>query len=159
MNRSEYKRKWSLKNRKKHLLQMRLWWAKNKESKNRLRKEYRHKNGISKKYHGESIGISKNIIKKAANAKEEYLGEITGRIIQMVYEDNIKKHGTLTCYLCFKTIEFGQDSLDHKTSASRGGTNEYSNLAIAHVSCNKKKHSQTEIEYRKENNLWQKTSQ
>ena len=53
------------------------------------------------------------------------------------------------CYLCEKFIQFGQDSLEHKTPLSRGGTNEYSNLAIAHKSCNSKKQNKTETEYRK----------
>jgi 5-methylcytosine-specific restriction endonuclease McrA len=68
--------------------------------------------------------------------------------IQRVYEDNIKSFGTLTCYLCFKNIEFGSDSLDHKTPLSRGGTNKYENLAVAHFRCNCRKNNKTEKEYR-----------
>jgi 5-methylcytosine-specific restriction endonuclease McrA len=65
-----------------------------------------------------------------------------------VYEENIKHFGTLTCYLCLKPIKFKQDSLEHKIPLSRGGTNEYCNLAIAHQNCNKKKFTKTESEYR-----------
>ncbi len=76
-------------------------------------------------------------------------GIISVKIIQQVYENNIKKYGTLTCYLCLKPIEFKQDCLEHKQPLSRGGTNDCDNLAIAHKSCNVKKHNKTEIEYRK----------
>jgi len=78
---------------------------------------------------------------------------LTTKILQMIYEDNIKKYGTLTCYLCLKPILFGNDSIEHKTPLSRGGTNEYFNLAIAHLSCNQKKHTKTETEYKGGNNV------
>lgn len=68
---------------------------------------------------------------------------LTKAIIQRVYEDNIKKHGTLTCYLCFKPIKFGDDSLDHSTPLTRQGTNNYENLGIAHSVCNKRKGTKT----------------
>ena len=47
-----------------------------------------------------------------------------------------------------KIIEFRQDSLEHKIPLSRNGTNEYNNLAIAHRSCNCKKHNKTEGEFK-----------
>ena len=72
---------------------------------------------------------------------------LTKKMIQRVYEDNIKFYGTLTCYLCEKEVCFGEDSIDHKVPLSRGGTNAYSNLAIAHRSCNCKKNSKTKEEY------------
>ena len=68
----------------------------------------------------------------------------------MIYEDNIKRYGTLTCYLCEKPILFGDDNLEHKVPLSRNGTNEYNNLGIAHRKCNYRKHNKTEVEYRKE---------
>ena len=79
-------------------------------------------------------------------------GELTSKTIQLVYEDNIKRFGTLTCYLCLKSIEFGMDSLEHKTPLFRGGNNEYSNLAIAHKLCNSKKSTKTLEEYTLLNN-------
>ena len=112
------------------------------------RKEYRHKNGINKRFN-DVDNIPIKFKRKASKAKSKYSGNITGKIIQMFYEDNIKKYGTLTCYLCLTAIEFGEDTLDHKVSASRGGTNEYENLEIAHSICNTKKSSKTVEEYRK----------
>ncbi len=56
--------------------------------------------------------------------------------IQLVYEDNIKQYGTLTCYLCNKVVNFGKDSIDHIIPVFSGGSNERSNLAIAHRVCN-----------------------
>ena len=68
--------------------------------------------------------------------------------IQSVYESNIKKHGTLTCYLCLKPIEFKKDCLEHRIPANRGGDNSIQNLGVAHISCNSKKNHLTEKEYR-----------
>ncbi len=76
-------------------------------------------------------------------------GKITIQTIQLVYEDNIKQFGTLTCYLCEKPIRFGKDHLEHRVPVSRNGTNDYNNLAIACQSCNCSKGTRTEEEYRK----------
>jgi len=127
--------------------------AKTPEYRNKYNIERRHRLGISKRYNSE-LGISytkeyKRLHRKKYKYMLKHAGELTVDKIQMVYEDNIKKYGTLTCYLCCELIVFGQDSLEHKTPLSRGGTNDYNNLGIAHISCNKKKHTMTEKEYRR----------
>ena len=135
------------------------YW-KNGLSKNRAEytRKRRHRLGISKKYISAPKGSGKGIsytkeYKKLQRQKRKYFekggGELPIKRIQLIYEDNIKKYGTLTCYLCLKPIEFRQDSIDHKIPLSRNGTNEYSNLAIAHRSCNSKKNIKTEKEYKK----------
>ena len=129
--------------------------SKDKGYKTRYHKEYRHRVGESKKYNSE-LGISytkeyKKLQRQRRKALLKGGGQLSTKTIQLVYEDNIKQYGTLTCYLCLKPIEFGQDTLEHKTPLIRGGTNQYNNLAIAHHRCNCKKHSKTEEEYRKEN--------
>ena len=68
-------------------------------------------------------------------------------LIQTIYEENIKKFGTLTCYLCIKPILFGEDCIEHKIPSKRGGNNSKENLAIAHISCNSKKRDFTDKEY------------
>lgn len=83
--------------------------------------------------------------------------DLTVQTIQRVYEDNIKRYGTLTCYLCLEPIKFGEDHLEHKTPISRGGNSQYNNLDIACRKCNQSKSSKTEVEYREEI-IWQKTS-
>ncbi|GAF81024.1 unnamed protein product [marine sediment metagenome] len=75
-------------------------------------------------------------------------GELTIQIIQQVYEDNIKRYGTLTCYLCLNSIKFGKDNLEHKIPLSRGGTNARDNLDIACKKCNSSKCSKTVEEYK-----------
>jgi 5-methylcytosine-specific restriction endonuclease McrA len=117
-------------------------------------KQLRHRKGISKRYY-DCLGISytreyERLRAKIKKAWSRYPGLLTKKMLQDVYEDNIKKYGTLTCYLCKKPITFEEDSLDHKIPASREGTNEYSNLAIAHLKCNKKKSTKTVEEYGKE---------
>ncbi len=74
-------------------------------------------------------------------------GILTKSMIQNIYEDNIKKYGTLTCYLCSEPIKFSEDSLEHKIPLSRGGTNQLNNLDIAHKRCNRKKYNKTYEEY------------
>ena len=120
----------------------------------RLQKENRHKKGISKKYNGKSgfcyTKEYKKLHKQKRTALEKGGGKLSIETIQLVYEDNIKRFGTLTCYLCKKFIEFGKDHLEHKIPLSRGGTNEYNNLGIACQKYNCKKHNKTEEEYKKE---------
>ena len=120
-------------------------------------KERRHRLGISKRYNLE-LGISytkeyKRLSRKQYKARVKGGGELLIKTIQLVYEDNIKRYGTLTCYLCEKPIELVKEHLEHKTPLSRGGTNEYNNLGIACQKCNCKKHTKTEEEFRKEKNL------
>jgi 5-methylcytosine-specific restriction endonuclease McrA len=115
-------------------------------------REYRHKKGISKKYIGKYGG--KVFTLKEHRQRRKALvkggGEFPIERIQMVYENNIKKYGTLTCIYCLNTILFGQDTLEHKQPLVRGGTNEYNNLAIACQKCNSSKGKKTEEEYRKD---------
>ncbi|HDY68814.1 hypothetical protein LCGC14_2705320 [marine sediment metagenome] len=133
-------------------------WTKrqNKQYREQIRiykREWRHKLGISKKF------ISKYGGPKPLTSREHRLlrkynmkkaGLLTIETIQRVYEDNIKKYGTLTCVYCNNPVEFKQDSLEHKQPLSREGTNEYHNLAIACRKCNSSKGKKTEEEYRKE---------
>ena len=128
-----------------------------KEYKNLRLKNWRHEKGISKFYIGEHKGktpeeIKRNIRirRKLYKYKMKKAGELTIQIVQQVYEDTIKKYGTLTCYLCELPIPFGKDHLEHKIPLSRGGTNDRENLDIACQKCNCKKHNKTEAEYRKE---------
>jgi 5-methylcytosine-specific restriction endonuclease McrA len=117
---------------------------------NMMRVKSRHEKGVHKKY---NTGITKlegynAWARKKRRTLERGGGALATKTIQTVYEDNIKKYGTLTCYLCLETIEFGKDTLEHKIPFTRNGTNEYTNLAIACKSCNSKKHNKTEEEYR-----------
>ena len=114
-------------------------------------REYYHRLGISKKYYykyGGSKPLTRrenNLIRKHSMRKG---GQLTIQTIQRVYEDNIKQFGTLTCCLCLKPIDFGQDSLEHKQPISRGGTNTYDNLGIAHRRCNSIKGKKTFKEFK-----------
>ena len=80
---------------------------------------------------------------KRRNRCKNAEGIITKKLLQCVYEDNIKKYGTLTCVLCNKPISFGKDSLEHLTPISRGGSNNYNNLGVSHLKCNMKKFTKT----------------
>ena len=93
--------------------------------------------------HPEKIKLSRQRNKAMRRNK----GELSIKTIQQVYEDNIKQYGTLTCIYCLKPIEFRQDHLEHKIPLSRGGSNEYDNLAIACYKCNLSKSNKTEEEY------------
>jgi 5-methylcytosine-specific restriction endonuclease McrA len=91
------------------------------------------------------------LINKAHSNTRRSFGYVGVKILQRVYEDNIKKYGTLTCYICSEPIIFGNDTLEHKIPLSRGGTHKFSNLAIACLKCNLKKGTKTYSEYKKEN--------
>lgn len=113
------------------------WTEKNKERRSKEYKIWHSKNRdlLRAKHHNRLI-LEKNA------------GELTVETIQRVYEDNIKKYGTLTCYLCLNLIPFKKDHLEHKYPLSRGGTNLYENLAVACQRCNITKKDKTEEEYR-----------
>lgn len=128
-------------------------WKKKISNANKGEKSWNWKGGISKdkvKYSRDKYNNDNKYRMVRLNdcRKRRSGGKLSIQTIQQVYEDNIKQYGTLTCYLCFKLVEFKQDCLEHKIPLSRGGTNEYNNLAISHRSCNNKKFTKTEEEYR-----------
>lgn len=69
-------------------------------------------------------------------------------LVQVVYEENIIKHGHLTCHYCLENIVFGNDCIEHKTPISRGGLNERGNLVVSCRPCNLRKGKKTELEFR-----------
>ena len=115
------------------------WYKKNREEKCKYHREYRIKN--------------KSYFKAYDQMKRKKYGRVSKETIQAVYEENIKKFGTLTCVLCDKRISFGEDSLEHLLPLSRGGTHDINNLAVAHLSCNKIKHNKTFLEYKEKSNV------
>lgn len=121
-------------------------------------KEMRHRKGISKSYKGdgnrgkltkEQRIFNQKISRRISNLKRRRNGIVSLKTVQLIYEQNIKKYGNLTCYLCLKHVLFGQDCIEHKIPLARGGNNDRDNLDIAHRACNEKKHINTEEEYRK----------
>lgn len=158
---------WRKKNRERIKIYQERWLAKNpdykrkpynqlsleaKKRKSERLKYWRHKKGITKKTmeewtNGRTPEENRRLGRKRYQSRRTNAGRLSSKVLQMVYEDNIKKYGTLTCYLCVKPINFGKDTLDHKTPLIRGGDNQYNNLGIACVSCNCRKHTKTEIEY------------
>lgn len=105
------KKRWHDANKKRRYIEYKVWAFKNRKrlaKKNRLQWEKRKHLG----------------------------GKPPLEVIQAVYEKNIKKYGTLTCYLCLKNIKFKSDSIDHKVPISKGGTHAKYNLGVACLSCN-----------------------
>lgn len=130
-----------------------IWAKKNKIKRNLTQKEYRHREGESIRFYSRLEGETKRNKKLFHNQKYKYnkrnAGKLTIKVIQSVYENNIKKYGTLTCYLCLKPIEMQKEHLEHKTPLCRGGTNNYENLGVSCAKCNLKKGRLTEHEFRK----------
>lgn len=134
-----------------------------------IQKRYRHKKGINKSYgrgnwehkkdpNAKSYTKEYNKMRaKKYNYNKKMAGELTIHTIKLVYEDNIKKYGTLTCYLCRKPIDMQlkffnkltSEHLEHKIPLSRGGKNDYENLGIACCKCNVRKRNKTVSEYKK----------
>ena len=128
---NEQHKKYYLNNKESCLEYGQQWREKNKEHTAKRAKQWRQTpNGKA------SLSASRS------NRRALQKG-LTKETVQRVYEDNIKKYGTLTCILCNNPIAFGEDSLDHLTPLSRVGTNDYENLGIAHLICNLRKGTMT----------------
>ena len=113
---------------------------------------YRNKNKrkIKAWYKAWSNTLAGRLNKRVRQRNRYYkLKDLSIKIVQMVYENNIKKYGTLTCYLCLKPVAFKNDCIEHKTPLSRGGTNAYANLGVACRHCNARKHAKTVEEFKK----------
>ncbi|MCK4325513.1 HNH endonuclease [bacterium] len=132
---SKYLKQYYLSNKKELAERHKEYHQAHKEQLNKLSKIY------IKQYRKTPAG--KAVMKADKHNRRTLTRDLTKATIQQVYEDNIKKYGRLTCVLCFKPIEFGDDSLEHLTPLTRKGTNNYDNLGVAHYVCNCKKHTMT----------------
>ena len=147
----EEKKKYHIDNKEHIAIKAKLYRENHKEHLAEWNKQYRidnkeHKREYMKQWLKTPAGKASRKAKR--HNRRIALRGLTKAIIQSVYEDNIKKYGTLTCILCNKPIEFSKDSLEHLTPLSRGGSNDYDNLGIAHRSCNKRKHTKTMEEWK-----------
>lgn len=131
----EYKRRYYQEN-KERLSALSKAWIKNNPTQARLsRLEWKKKNRGKVNIYQQGRRVRKLGLRISNRGNK--------RLLQRVYEDNIKKYGTLTCVLCNKVVEFGSDSIDHLTPLCRGGKHIYENLGVAHKSCNFKKNAKT----------------
>jgi len=128
-------KQWKLKNKKHHSEQRKKYGQDNKDKISKYQKKYR------KYYYNTTNG--KAIRGASRHNRRAIAKSLTKEIIQRVYEDNIKKYGVLTCYLCGKPITKNDDSLDHSTPLARKGSNNYGNLGVAHIICNCRKNTKT----------------
>jgi 5-methylcytosine-specific restriction endonuclease McrA len=133
-----YKQQYDSKNRDRNK-----WYLKNKKYVLAYNRLYRKNNPTRVTAWNRRWARLNKIKLKFYKHHRRALGHISIKVIQKLYEENIKKYGTLTCVLCKRPILFGNDSLEHLLPISRGGTNEYSNLAITHLRCNQKKYNRT----------------
>jgi 5-methylcytosine-specific restriction endonuclease McrA len=147
-------------NREKEILRSAIWHREHPDKANMSGALYRSKNpdkirGILQKWrcknheYQQYWRVMNPFSVKAYNHNRRILGKgLLASTVKAVYENNIKRYGTLTCYLCLRPISVGKDHLEHKTPLSRGGTNEYNNLDVACRSCNCSKHDKTLEELR-----------
>lgn len=144
-----YRKQWR-KDNKEHMIKYR---EDNKEKEIKQGKQWREDNEehcreYNKQYRQTLSGKASS--RARSQNRRTLLKDLTKETVQRVYEDNVKKYGVLTCYLCFKPIINNDDSLDHSTPLIRGGSNNYKNLGIAHLSCNNQKYTKTLSEWFKE---------
>lgn len=172
----EYSKEYYNKNKNHCLVYNKQWLKDHKEYRRKYHKEYAKENKERKiKYRKQHYAKNRKVVlehvkeyrktpkgkavQRASHHKRRLLtSDLVKETAQLVYEDNIKQYGRLTCILCLKPIEFGQGSLEHKTPLSRGGTNDYDNLGIAHRGCNCKKHTKTLEEWQRDESLIMKDS-
>lgn len=165
-NREKAKRLYWL-SREKKILEMREYKEQNKEllRERRLKayadarvekrlklKLYRHNNpDLVKKWKLKSYYKDVDLSRENKRTRDilmRSLGGLTEKMIQQVYERNIRRNnGVLTCYLCHKPVEDGEDNLEHKVPTSRGGRNEINNLDVACRDCNLSKGARTYVEF------------
>lgn len=122
------------------------YWHNNKEHYAEYRQENKEHIAAQKKQYTREYRktpIGKAVTKADAHNRRLLTKDLTKETVQQVYEDNIKKFGTLTCILCGKPVEFKDSSLEHLTPLTREGTNLYENLGVAHFVCNCKKSTMT----------------
>ena len=133
---------------------------KNKDKINLNRKQKRHSGEYKSSYipkgdrkykwsilNGIDLKERRRFYRKMYKYNKKMAGELTPETIRLIYENNIKKWGELTCYLCLTPIANKKENLEHKVPLSRGGTNAYENLDIACERCNKSKKNKTVNEY------------
>ena len=106
-----------------------------------IQKRYRDKNKEKCAWWYKARGLRNRI-------RNKELGYISAKTIKNVFEDNINKYGALACIYCLVPLTKETSQVEHKTPISRGGTNEFSNLGISCIKCNKEKYTKTEEEYR-----------
>lgn len=139
-------------NKEKMSAWKKLYYQANKEKFSKYGKTYYQNNKEKISLRIKRWGYSENgkVSRKVSGHNRRALEKsLTKKIVSCVYRDNIKQYGVLTCVLCGGIIPFGEDSLEHLIPLSRGGTNNYDNLGIAHLSCNLKKGTKTTEEWLK----------
>ncbi|MDP3013167.1 MAG: HNH endonuclease [Candidatus Subteraquimicrobiales bacterium] len=144
-----YQRQWRQKNLEKSRLASRNYYHRNSVVRNLYSTKYKQDHpeqtaAYHRKYRQEH---PKQYCVYDQNRRAK-IKDLSLATLQKVYEENIRRHGTLTCYLCLKPVEFGQDSIDHKIPISRGGNHQRDNLDVAHGICTSAKSTKTESEYR-----------
>lgn len=145
--RKHYNQSYELRrNKEKTVKRKKQYYQDNKERLLLARKQYRqeHKKELDERKKRWDKTPSGRTSQKIYRHNRRVLEKgLSAKRVQRVYTDNIKHYGTLTCILCGKQIATGEDSLEHKTPLSRGGTNDYDNLGISHINCNSKKYTMT----------------
>jgi 5-methylcytosine-specific restriction endonuclease McrA len=113
------------------LERFRKWWAFNKEVHNARTRDWTRRNPLA--------NAAKSRRYKAR--KREAGGDHTPDEVWLMYEDQ----GGLCAY-CEAPL-LGTFEVDHMIPLSRGGANDWSNLAVTCVSCNRRKHANTAEEF------------
>lgn len=116
-----------------------------KERKNRNAKIARHKKRpLVRVMHGLSRTKQyRAIYNLQRRYRVKVAGKMTMELLQRVYENNIKECGTLTCVYCMKSLNFGEDTIDHVIPVKKQGKNEYGNLVVSCKACNCMKNART----------------
>jgi 5-methylcytosine-specific restriction endonuclease McrA len=146
MTTKEQKRNWYLKNAKIYTKKCDNCGVKF-QTRSEIRKKYCSEACRKKAYAKTEKGITaKKVHSTVRRDRIKKLNKLSIKIVRKVYHNNIKKYGKLTCVYC--DIECCDSwHLEHLTPISRGGTNDYDNLAISCPRCNLEKGVKTVDEY------------
>jgi len=132
---TERQRRYSKTHIKEKLEYMRRYYQTNRERKCTYQSEYNKQNREKR-----------NIIEH--NRRARIRGN--GGVLPLGIRATLLEEQEGLCYLCGKPLyaKFNDPvSIEHKIPVSRGGSNDISNVGLAHLSCNCKKHTKTHEEF------------
>lgn len=132
------------------------------ETKSSTRENFSTRNGkprlpcraCKRKYDNEHASNNREFARARARKRKEINENIGYANEHHKYRESLLNAQQEKCYFCDSHITIYTIEVDHLIPVTRGGTNDYNNLAGCCSFCNKEKHNKTEDEYR----LWRKNT-
>lgn len=149
MPETEYKRIWRAKNRDKVLVSKKRNYNKNKQSILKANLEYRQENHERRlEIERESRERNKDKNRPSKNARQSIRNRLVSESKYVIIYKDLKRIYSQPCFHCGSK---NNQSLDHRTPLSRGGSHGIGNLMTLCKSCNASKKDKTIMEWKLSN--------